>query len=228
MNAQQVMDEVASRWTQLDEEAKEPYRVKAQMDKARYDRQLQEYKSRQHMSPQAEKENQAAAPEPQPEPCLKLTHQSSQSSCLTEPFTPVQESLEEKFFAYKDPALDEHEKKSKTKQAVVLKTSPTGQRVATLNLNGKCLHPQTTRNCLNKNVNDDDSSAHHHSEPPSDLLSLGSQLQANSSSSLPPDFTLPKRALTAYAIFVKQVSSFTPSEERNCSRARTTSRVRKS
>ena len=101
------MDEVASRWTQLDEEAKEPYRVKAQMDKARYDRQLQEYKSRQHMSPQAEKENQAAAPEPQPEPCLKLTHQSSQSSCLTEPFTPVQESLEEKFFSYKDPALDE-------------------------------------------------------------------------------------------------------------------------
>lgn len=59
-NAAQVMEEVARRWAHMNEDLKDPYRQKAQEDKARYDRELEEYRQKK----QQEKEN-TVKPEPE-------------------------------------------------------------------------------------------------------------------------------------------------------------------
>ena len=51
------MDEVASRWASLDEEAKEPYREKARKDKQRYDQEILQYKAK-----KCNKENEETIP----------------------------------------------------------------------------------------------------------------------------------------------------------------------
>ena len=67
-NAAQVMEEVARRWASMDEDLKDPYKLKAQMDKARYDKELEQYRSRKQQEKQEKQEAESVTPETEQRP----------------------------------------------------------------------------------------------------------------------------------------------------------------